>query len=193
MLGEAHLVKFSRLGLGLAGLAALATAAAGVAQTGSGPAGPVPAVLAQVGSTPAPTPSGPPQRGRRGRSEASPTPAASASESPPPLQFSSLDGIWEVEAQPIGRRTEYSHLSLNQTGNQLTGYWEHDPNKTRSPLTGTFDGRLFALSIDLGGGKTATMSGYSENFSDFVGMLHLAPNDPGTPFTAEHRRKERPT
>lgn len=185
-------MKFSRLGLGLAALAVLAGAAAGIAQTGPGPAGRAPAELAQLGTTPAPTPSGP-SRGRRGGPAPGTSPSAAPTESPAPLQFSNLDGVWEIELQPIAARTQYSHLRIKQDGNQLTGYWEHENNKVRSTLTGTFDGRLFALTIDLGAGKTATMSGYSENFSDFVGLLRMAPNDPGTPFTAQHRKKERPT
>jgi hypothetical protein len=189
--GEAHQVKFRPLGLGLAGLAALVTAAAAVAQTGPLP-GPAPAAVAQLGQTPAPTPtaSGRPQRGRR---NGTPSPVPDATDSPVPAQFSTLDGVWEVEEQPLGsRRAKYSHLRLTQTGNLVNGYWEHDPNKTRSPLVGTFDGRLFQFTVDLGNGKSLTMAGYGENFSDFVGMMRTSPTDPGTPFTAQHRKKERP-
>ena len=187
-------MKFSRLGLGLVALAALATAVAGIAQAGPGPAGPAPVEVAQLGATPVPTSA--PKRGRRGSSSPGPSPSASPTDSPPPLQFSNLDGVWEIEVQPVAQLTKYSHLSLRQDGTTLNGYWERDPNsktKNRFPLTGSFDGRLFALTVDLGEGKTATMSGYAENFSDFVGMLRVGPTDPGTPFTGQHRKKERPT
>lgn len=158
-------MKFTRFGFGLVALGALVLAGgAGIAQQGP------------------PGAAGPP----RGKG---PTPEAT--ETPEPPQFSTLDGIWEVQEQPIFQQTVYSHLSVVQSGTTLGGYWEHGPNHLRSPLTGTFDGRLFSISVDLGSGKTATMSGYCENFSDLVGMLHLAANDAGTAFTATHRKRER--
>lgn len=184
-------MKFRSLGLGLAGFAALVTAAAAVAQTAPLPG---PATVAQLGATPAPTstPSAGPRRGRRAAGE-SPTPEAASTESPAPLQFSNLDGVWEVELQPYGaRRAQYSHLYLTQSGNLVNGYWVHEPNKSRSSVIGTFDGRLFQFTVDLGNGKSATMAGYGENFSDFIGMLRNGPTDAGTPFTAQHRKKERP-
>jgi hypothetical protein len=183
-------VRFRRLGLGLAGLAAVAALAAGLAPSVTAPpaASAAAADLAQAGPA---SPSPAPRRGRRAPGSPGPSPSPGASESPPPAQFSTLDGVWEVEAQPVGKRTQYSHLSIVQNGNTVGGYWQHDPNNTKSPFTGTFDGRLFQFIIDLGNGKSATMSGYSENFSDFVGLLRLSDGS-SVAFTAEHRKKERP-
>ena len=105
-------------------------------------------------------------------------------------QFSTLDGIWEVELQPpLRKNAVYEHFSLVQTGSALTGYWEHDPNKTRTPITGTFDGRLIQITADTGA-ATVSFSGYVESFGDMVGMEHLNDRDPGTAFTAQHRKKE---
>ena len=38
-------------------------------------------------------------------------------------------------------------------------------------------------------GTTTTFSGYVENFADMVGMFRTSDKDPGTAFTAEHRKK----
>lgn len=177
--------------IGLAALCALAFVASAIAVSGGAP---VPASqVAQLVPTPSPSPGGP-RRGRHQPGTPGPAPTESPTESPEPLQFSSLDGVWEVEEQPVGQRDAvYSHLDLVQNGTQLTGYWLHDPKNTRSPLTGTFDGRLFSIDVDMGQGKTVTMSGYCENFSDFVGMVQTPTGSgDGTPFTAEHRKKEKP-
>jgi len=192
--GEPNPVRFRRLGLGLVGLAALAALTAGLAPGNA----PRPAAALAAGlsapfevaqATAAPTSA--PRRGRRGGGTPGPSPSPSPTESPVPAQFSTLDGVWEVEMQPIGSsRTVYSHLSITQNGNTVGGYWQHEPRNTKSPFTGTFDGRLFQFIIDLGNGQSATMSGYAENFSDFVGMLRMSDGSSNA-FTAEHRKKER--
>jgi hypothetical protein len=184
-------VSFRRLSFGLVGLAALA--AAGLAPSVAARP-PSPVQVAQLGATipPQPTATPAPRRGRRSPGSPGPSTSAGPTDSPVPAQFSTLDGIWEVELQAVGaNRTQYSHLKIVQNGNTVGGYWQHDPHLTHSAFTGTFDGRLFQLVIDLGSGKSATMSGYAENFSDFVGMLRMS-DGTATPFTAEHRRKERP-
>ena len=183
-------MSFRRLSFGLVGLAVLAAGAAGLAPSAAAHP-PVPVQVAQLGATIPPAATAAPRRGRRAPASPGPSPAASPTNSPVPAQFSTLDGIWEVEVQPVASRTQYSHLKIVQNGNTVGGYWQHDPHLTRSAFTGTFDGRLFQFVIDLGGGKSATMSGYAENFSDFVGMLRMS-DGTATPFTAEHRRKERP-
>lgn len=129
-------------------------------------------------------------RGRRGRRGGAASPGPSPSETPEPPQFSTLDGVWEVALQPLtGARAVYSHLFITQNGNTLTGTWRRDA-KTTLPFTGTFDGRLFKLTVT-DGTTTELLSGYEENNSDMVGLftdgnaLH-----PGTPFTAAHRKKE---
>jgi hypothetical protein len=172
-------VNVSRLGFGLVAFGALGFVA------GAGLAQPVP--------SPAPSPSGSPSgRGKRGKPAASPSPEIT--DSPPPPQFSTLDGVWEIQVQSTTtKRTVYSHIKFVQAGTSLSGYWERPPNHKRSPLTGTFDGRLFSLTIDTGNGTSVTMSGYCENFSDLVGLMKMGASDPGTAFTATHRKKERPT
>jgi hypothetical protein len=88
-------------------------------------------------------------------------------------------------------KTVYSHLSITQKGDALTGTWVRN-DKQKLPLTGTFDGRLFKLTATGPNNATWTFSGYAENFGDMVGMLTSAdPKDPGTPFTASHRKKEK--
>jgi hypothetical protein len=188
--GEPNPVRFRRLGLGLVGLAALAALAAGLAPSEAArPSAPV--EVAQLGSTVPPPPTAAPKRGKRSGSTGGPSPSPTPTDSPVPAQFATLDGVWEVEVQPMGSsRTQYSHLSIVQNGNTVGGYWQHDPHLTRSAFTGTFDGRLFQIVIDLGNGKSATMSGYAENFSDFVGLLRTSDGSQ-TAFTAQHRRKER--
>ena len=200
----------------LVAVAALAVGGTAVAQVGqSGPAGqatppPPPPPNGNVATpgtligtpSPASTPAGarptvvptasPAPAGRRGRRSSTPEPAASPSDTPEPPQFSTMDGVWEVQLQPLtgNGRAIYSHLFVTQKGDQLSGSWLRENNQ-RIPFTGTFDGRLFKLtSTD---GKTAwTFAGYAENFSDMVGLLQTAdPKDKGTPFTASHRKKDR--
>jgi hypothetical protein len=181
-----------RLGIGFAIVLGIATATAGLAQyTPITPGTPAPNITAAPTDTPLPAPSGGPRRGRRApRPQSSGTPNPDASDTPEPPQFDTLDGIWEVEVQPLGKRlAKYTHLGITSTGADVSGYWEHDPHKTRSPLTGTFDGRLISLSVALPNGNTATFSGYVESFGDMVGLFRTSDADPGTAFTAEHRKK----
>jgi hypothetical protein len=198
-------VNFSRLrlGIGFAVVLGIATATAGLAQYNANPdapivpptATPVPNITSAP-STAAPSaePTGRPKRGRRApgpASSGSPNPAAS--ETPEPPQFTTLDGVWEVEMQPIGKRlATYTHLGVTSTGAAVNGYWETGPKKVKSrlPMTGTFDGRLISLSITLPNGSTATFSGYVEGFADMVGIYRSSDKDAnGTAFTAEHRKK----
>ena len=141
-----------------------------------------------------PAASSSPAPGRRGRRPA-PSPEASPSDTPEPPQFSTMDGVWEVQLQPLnnGYRTVYSHLLVTQHGDDLTGTWIRS-DKDKVPFTGTFDGRLFKLTATDVKNNTWTLSGYAENFSDMVGLvIGAAPGDKGTPFTASHRKKERAT
>jgi hypothetical protein len=180
------------LGIGLAALATVAVAGPSFAQAPPGPANQeVPLPVVTPPPTPAPVTSGRPVRGKHGgSSSASPTPEPT--DSPVPPQFTTLDGIWEIEAQPYNKKlAQYSHFSIHQAGGQLTGYWEPHKHGTKLPLSGSFDGRLIAISVPLADGSTTTFSGYVENFGDMVGVIHATPRDDGTPFTAEHRKKER--
>jgi len=179
-----------RLGLGFALVFVVATATAGFAQSGLTPNDEIPQPLP---ATAAPTPSAGPHRGHR-----APGPAASSSASaepsdtPEPPQFTTLDGVWEVEMQPLGRKLAlYSHLSIATTGSTISGYYEHLPGKTRSAMTGTFDGRLISMNITMPDGTTTQFSGYVENFGDMVGLYRTGDKDPGTAFTAQHRKKQK--
>ncbi len=160
--------------------------APGASSVTPGPAVGSPAVSPAASSAPA---SAPGRGGRRGRG---PSPEPSASETPAPPQFQTLDGVWEVQLQPLdgSGKTIYSHLNLVQQGDQISGIWVRS-NSAKLPFTGTFDGRLFQITVK-DGASTMTMNGYAENFGDMVGLLKTSdPKDPGTPFTASHRKKER--
>lgn len=132
--------------------------------------------------------------GRRGRrSAATPSPEPGPSDTPAPPQFSTMDGVWEVQLQPMtgNGRTVYSHLYVSQKADGLSGTWVRD-NNVKVPFSGTFDGRLFKLTATDAKRNVYTMSGYAENFSDMVGLLMTAdPKDKGVPFTASHRKKDR--
>jgi hypothetical protein len=211
-------VNFRRLrtGLGLVAFLIVATVGAGVAQVNNAPPPPplpnattpptsapatpqatfAPAAVqatAVPGLIPTPAPALSPSPGpRRGhRAAPSGTPSPDATDTPEPPQFDSLDGIWEIEVQTVGKRLAlYEHFSIVQKGSVLSGYWEHAPHKTRTPLTGSFDGRIVQISATTEAGATATFSGYVETMSDMVGIRHLSATDPGTAFTAQHRKKE---
>lgn len=161
-------------------------------QQQSVPPTPVPAV-----STPSPAPSiaptvSPEPRGRgRAKPNSPPSPAASPSETPAPPQYTTLDGVWEVELQTRAT-TFYSHITLRQSGAQgadVSGIWDQGGNPDKKlPLTGTFDGRLFKFTATLKENQY-TFTGYVENYSDIVGMVSDGKND--LPFTAQHRKKEK--
>jgi hypothetical protein len=143
-------------------------------------------------TVPTPVASASPASGRRGRRPAA-SPQPSPSDTPEPPQFSTMDGVWEIQVQPLtnGYKTIYSHLLVTQHGDDLSGTWIRNNNE-KVPFTGTFDGRLFKLTATDVKKNTWTLAGYAENFSDMVGLLTGAtPGDKGTPFTASHRKKER--
>jgi hypothetical protein len=131
--------------------------------------------------------------GKRGRKPA-PSPEPSASETPTPPQFQTLDGVWEVALQPPSRdgRTIYSHLYVTQKADQITGTWvRKDKNEPKATFSGTFDGRLFSITLN-DGAHSYTMAGYEENFADMVGLFKTdKPGDVGVAFTAGHRKKEK--
>jgi hypothetical protein len=154
------------------------------------PALPAPTAAPTISPTINPAPA-PTRKGISNPNMATPTPAASASETPAPPQFTTLDGIWEIELQTRAR-TYYSHLTLRQSGAagaDVSGIWDQGgyPDK-KIPLTGTFDGRLFKFTANFKDNEY-TFSGYVENYSDIVGMVSDGKND--LPFTAQHRKKEK--
>jgi len=203
-------VNFSRfrLGIGLAVLLGLATATAGLAQNAPGTLG-TPSPIVTSAPTPAatlapsptvtlvpaasPTPSSGPRRGRRAPRPAgsgSPSAAPSPSETPEPPQFTTLDGIWEVELQPLGMKlATYTHLNITTTGANISGYYQAAKKNNKYPMTGTFDGRLISMTVSMPNGTSATFSGYVESFGDMVGLYRANDKDPGIAFTAEHRKK----
>jgi hypothetical protein len=189
-------VNFSRLclGLGFAALFALATAAAGVAQYGPPPDLTPPSVFPSSAASPVPSasPSGRPIRGHRAP-RPGPSASAEAPETPAPPQFNTLDGTWEIEVQPLMQRlADYSYMSIISNGSTLTGTWVQRHGKfrnTKAPMAGTFDGRLISMTVLMPDGDTATFSGYVENFGDMVGIYAANAKDPGTAFTAEHRKR----
>jgi hypothetical protein len=174
-----------RLGIGLAILIGIATAAAGLAQS-------TPPGAAPNAASPQASPSGGPTRGKRAPNTGS-TPTPAPSDTPEPPQFTTLDGIWEVEIQPVGQKlATYTHMNITTTGATLGGYYQPGKNKNQKyPLTGTFDGRLISLSVTLPDGSTTTLSGYVESFGDMVGLIRKNDKDPGQAFTAEHRKKQK--
>jgi hypothetical protein len=180
--------------LAFASVVVLFVGGTAVAQTGPSTQVTPPPATAPPLTIASPAASSSPAPGRRGRRPA-PSPEASPSETPEPPQFSTMDGVWEVQLQPLtnGYKTIYSHLLVTQHGDDLTGTWIRS-DKDKVPFTGTFDGRLFKLTATDVKNNTWTLSGYAENFSDMVGLLIGAvPGDRGTPFTASHRKKERAT
>jgi hypothetical protein len=102
-----------------------------------------------------------------------------------------MDGVWELQLQPLGAaRAVYSHLAITQKGDTLSGTWIRS-DKDKLPFTGTFDGRLFKLTVG-NGAQAYTMAGYAENFGDMVGLLTTGdPKDKGVPFTASHRKHDK--
>ncbi|MBV8601344.1 MAG: hypothetical protein JO359_07250 [Candidatus Eremiobacteraeota bacterium] len=154
------------------------------------PATAAPTALPTLPVTAAPSPTPAPRRGRRAEPSGSPNPSptGSAAATPAPPQFTTLDGVWELEMQTRAK-TYYSHLTLKQSGaagSDITGMWLRENKKL--PLTGTFDGRLFKFTVT-DGAVQYTLSGYVENFSDIVGLITDGKNQ--TAFTAEHRKREK--
>ncbi len=173
------------IGIAVIAAAAIATAAAGLAQ--QSPSGPVPPPPPYPGLTPPPAnaPIVRPTAAPRGRP--TPKPSGKPTETPPPPQFTNLSGVWEIEAQPGGPQTIYTHLRLQQNAdNTVTGYWQR--GKQLLPFNGAFDGRQFKLTVQ--DGKTQeTFAGYEDNFSDMVGLIDMGNGKPPIPFTASHRAK----
>lgn len=181
-------MNFRRTSLG-AGLTALIVL---VASTAFAQVTPSPAPSG-VTPAPSPSPSGRPTRGRRApRPAPSDSPKAAPSDTPEPPQYTTLDGTWEIELQPqLQRLADYSFLTIASKGGTLTGEWVHGPKRTHSPMTGTFDGRLIAMTVTLADGSKATFEGYAESFDNMVGMYRKSDKDPGTAFTGQHRKKQR--
>jgi hypothetical protein len=168
----------------LVGALVLALASFGVAGATYPSDLPPSAITPQPSSTPAPPP---PRKPAPAPSAAAP--ATSGSPTPAPPQYTTLDGVWEIEFQ-TRNRTTYAHWTLRQngqSGSNVTGVWNRGGKPPKNvPLTGTFDGRLFKFTAT-DGDKQYTFSGYVENYTDIVGMETDGKTE--TAFTAEHRKK----
>ncbi len=125
-------------------------------------AAPIPALTPVA--TPAPEPTAAPTPRRRGHSDEPPDMPSAGPTSP---AFATLDGTWEVQLQFIDR-TEYSHFTLKQSGQTISGTWNVD--KDAYPLEGTYDGRQFKFTVKEPA-TTLQLSGYVETASDMVGII----------------------
>ncbi len=203
-------MKFARLGFGLVFALSLLTGMRQVAFSQANPTPPPPPrpnPVATSGTgtptttgtpTPATTPAASvpsvqptlqPTPAGKGGKKAKPAPEASPTDTPEPPQFASLDGVWEVQIQPLdGTRTVYQHLTVKQDGANVSGTWDR-PGQAKVPYTGTFDGRIFKLVVATKP-KDTIFTGYAENFGDMVGLIDDG-GKAGTPFTASHRKKEK--
>ena len=103
-----------------------------------------------------------------------------------------FSACWRSPAWPLGQRlANYTHVVIATTGANLTGTYLTAGAKgkgTKYPMTGSFDGRLISMTVSLPAGD-ATFNGYVETFADMVGIYKKNDADPGTAFTAEHRKK----
>lgn len=186
-------IRIAGLLLALAGLIVNSSGASAQSQATAPPV-PVPSPTASGIAVPLPTPA---PRGRRGGLQSTPAPSASGTAAPSgppaPPQFTTLDGVWEVEVQTRAT-TFYSHLQLKQSGDagaDVGGLWDWGgkPDK-KVPVRGSFDGRLFKFTAN-DGDTEWTFTGYIENYTDIVGMLSNGKSKTSTPFTAQHRKKEK--
>jgi len=145
-------------------------------------------------ATPLPVPSpSPSPGGRRHRQSA---PPSSTKDSPSPAEpsptptspaFSTLDGTWEIEEQYY-QGTVYSHVTIAQAGDTLTGFWNVD-KKTKIPIEGNYDGHSIRF-VAKQGATTWTFSGYVETASDMIGLVDYGKGDP-IAFTASHRKSSK--
>lgn len=174
-------------------LAALVALAAGGGAWGTpagaattAPATAVPSVAPSAtpvpAATAAPTPAPAPRR--RGHDD---EPIDFPSAAPTSPAFATLDGTWEVQLQ-YSDRTDYSHFTLRQNGQTISGTWNVE--KDAYPIEGTYDGRLFKFSIKQPT-TTLQLSGYVETASDMVGMI-VPEKGANTAFTASHRMPIKP-
>ena len=111
--------------------------------------------------------------------------APSKTPTPPPASRKGIEGVWEVQIQPIPRAGVRA-LSLQQQGDALTGVYL-DAGKKKYPLVGTVDGQDVRLIVSLSNGTTLLLEGRLDGTTDMVGMLTDASGQ--TPFTASYRAK----
>jgi hypothetical protein len=115
-------------------------------------------------------------------------PTTGTTPSPPPDTRKGLDGVWEVQIQR-GPKTEYEHMNLIQTGQNLTGTFLTKDNK-KYPVTGSLDGQNnVRLVVSLSDGTTMLFEARLDGTTDMLGM-YTNPQE-RVPFTAAYRPKEK--
>lgn len=109
-----------------------------------------------------------------------------ASPSPPVPQRVGIEGVWEIAIQR-GADTTYTHLSLHQQQNALTGTYLDSHNK-RAPAVGIVDGNNVRIVITYPDGATIVLQGTLDGTTDMIGLLTMT--DGQVPFSADYRPKE---
>jgi hypothetical protein len=112
-----------------------------------------------------------------------PRTASKSTPSPPPAR-KGIEGVWEVAIQHMNN-TDYTHFSLTQQGDQLTGTYTDGKNKY--PLTGTVDGQAVRLIVSLPTGTTILLEGKLDGTTDMIGLMTSTGGE--VPFTAAYRAK----
>ena len=115
----------------------------------------------------------------------SPTPA-------PPVESETdknrvgITGVWEVQIQPDGGHTVYTHFKLTQTGTALIGEYL-DTNGKHYPLAGSVDGKNVRIVVSKPDGTTVTFTAAVDGTTDMLGMMDTPKNQ--IVFTAAYRPK----
>ena len=114
---------------------------------------------------------------------ATPATASRPKPSAPPAR-KGIEGVWEVAIQHMNN-TDYTHFSLAQQGDQLTG--TYTDGKSKYPLTGTLDGQAVRLIVSLPSGTTMVLEGKLDGTTDMIGLMTSPKGE--VPFTASYRAK----
>jgi hypothetical protein len=105
---------------------------------------------------------------------------------PAPVTYGTLDGTWEVQAQP-GAQTQYSHLFLLTSGDSISGTWRRENGKTpnsMTPISGTQSSDRFTINGSDAKGPFS-FTGYIENDATMIGQI--TEGRVVIPFTATHQ------
>ena len=164
--------------LSLVALAALCAACAAAAPAQAlAQATPPPAQAIQPETRPTATPALHPT--------GSPTPAP-PTESETDKNRVGITGVWEVQIQPDGGHTIYTHFKLNQTGTALTGEYL-DANGKHFPLAGSVDGKNVRIVVSKPDGTAVTFTATVDGTTDMLGMMQTPKRQ--IVFTAAYRPK----
>lgn len=110
---------------------------------------------------------------------------------PAPVTYGTLDGTWEVQAQP-GSQTQYSHLFLLTSGDSISGTWNREKGKPPKgkppngeiPIHGTQSSDRFTITGSNAKGPFS-FAGYIENDATMIGQI--TEGRMLIPFTATHQ------